>query len=456
MNDKQNIHLLIVEDEVNLSVVLKKELEHLGYTVTVANDGKAAIEAASQENFDVVLLDLIMPTVNGMEVLRHVRNQDFPPEVIVMTGHATVETAIAAMKLGAYDYLTKPCRISELNVLITKAREKRNLSRENVVLHSRLALKEQFQGIITESPKMNAVLDMVKRVAPSDSSVLVVGESGTGKELVANAIHHLSARKDGPFIDVNCAAIQDTLLESELFGHEEGAFTSARNRKLGLMELAHRGTLFMDEIGELSAPLQSKLLRALESKSFFRVGGTKKVQVDVRIVAASNRNLLAEVEQGRFRRDLYHRINTICIELPPLRERGDDIALLARHFLAQLGGAQKVLSDEVLKLFQQYSWPGNVRELRNVIERALLLSQGNRIYTDVLPFEIRQPSSTTVTGTETKTNGSLSLDELEREQIMKALDKVRWHRGKAARLLGISPKTLYRKIQSYGLDARNN
>lgn len=454
MIDRKGIRLLIAEDEKNLSAVLTKELAHLGYAVTAVNDGPSALAAAQREDFDVALFDIVMPGMNGIEVLRQLRAQDQMVEVIMMTGHATVDTAITAMKLGAYDYLTKPCRISELDTLISKAYEKRSLKQENIHLHSRLSLKEEFHGIITESPKMNAILEMVKKIAPSSSAVLVSGESGTGKELVANAIHRMSPRKDAPFIDVNCAAIQDTLLESELFGYEEGAFTSARNRKLGLMELAHKGTLFMDEIGDLSAPLQSKLLRAIELKSFFRVGGTKKIQVDARIVAATNRELRASVEKNEFRRDLYHRINTISVELPPLRERGSDITLLARHFLAEFAGRQKkVFADEVFELMQRYSWPGNVRELRNIIERAVLLSNGSTIKPSDLPFELRRPPIPVYTDMRPEKEGAMTLDEAEREQIIGALDKVRWHRGKAAKLLGISPKTLYRKIQSYGLNA---
>ena len=455
MIDRSGIRLLIAEDERNLSAVLQRELQHLGYEVSVAADAKSALAIIDQQDFDVALFDILMPGMSGIDLLRSVQEQcACPPEVIMMTGQASVETAITAMKLGAYDYLTKPCRISELDALIAKAYEKHTLSHENVVLHSRLSLREQFQGIITESPRMNSVLEMIKKVAPSDTSILVAGESGTGKELVANALHHLSNRKTGPLIDVNCAAIQDTLMESELFGHEEGAFTSARNRKLGLMELAHRGTLFMDEIGELSSGLQSKLLRAIETKTFFRVGGTKKVQVDVRVVAASNRNLIEMVEDGKFRRDLYHRINTICIDLPALRERGDDVSLLAHHFLAHYSGKnKKVFSDDVVGLLQHYYWPGNVRELKNVIERAVLLSNGTTIRPNDLPLEIRRPIPVHSDASPSNQEGELTLDEMEREQIITALDKVRWHRGKAAKLLGISPKTLYRKIQSYGLNS---
>lgn len=454
MIDRKGIRLLIAEDEKNLSAVLTKELAHLGYAVTAVNDGSSALAAAHREEFDVALFDILMPGMNGIEVLRQLRAQDQPVEVIMMTGHATVDTAITAMKLGAYDYLTKPCRISELDALISKAYEKRALKQENIHLHSRLSLKEEFHGIITESPKLNAILEIVKRIAPSDSSVLVSGESGTGKELVANAIHRMSRRKDGPFIDVNCAAIQDTLLESELFGYEEGAFTSARNRKLGLMELAHKGSLFMDEIGDLSPSLQSKLLRAIELKSFFRVGGTKKIQVDVRVIAATNHDLRASVEKNEFRRDLFHRINTISVELPPLRERGGDITLLARHFLAEFAGRQKkAFSDEALELMQQYSWPGNVRELRNIIERAVLLSNGSTIKPSDLPFELRRPQVPVYTDRRPQPADPMTLDEVERQQIISALDKVRWHRGKAAKILGISPKTLYRKILSYGLNA---
>ncbi|HXG90800.1 MAG TPA: sigma-54 dependent transcriptional regulator, partial [Blastocatellia bacterium] len=309
MSANASIRLLIAEDERNLGLVLQKELSRLGHEVSLVHDAEAAIKLASESEFDVALLDIMMPGRSGLEVLRELRQQEQPPEIIMMTGHATVETALQAMKLGAYDYLTKPCRISELEAILSKAYEKRQLKRENLILQSRLTYKEKAPDIIVRSEKMQEILNLVRKVAASNAIVLVTGESGTGKELVANTVHHFSQRHAGPFIDISCAAIQETLLESELFGYEAGAFTGAKKRKLGLFELAHGGTLFLDEIGEMSLTLQAKLLRVLETQSFYRVGGTKKVEVDVRIIAATNRELDQYVAEGKFRQDLLYRIN---------------------------------------------------------------------------------------------------------------------------------------------------
>src|SRR5262245_20857238 len=393
----------------------------------------------------------MMPGRSGLEVLRELRQQEQPPEVLMMTGHATVETALQAMKLGAYDYLTKPCHIRELEAIINKAHEKRQLRQENLILQSRLTYKEKAPDIVVSSQKMTDVLALVRKIAPSNATVLVTGDSGTGKELVANTIHCFSQRHSGPFIDISCAAIQETLLESELFGYEPGAFTGARKRKLGLLELAHGGTLFLDEIGEMSLTLQSKLLRVLETQQFFRVGGTKKVGVDVRFIAATNRDLNQYVAEGKFRSDLLFRINNFTIKLPSLSDRPEDIPALAEHFLAQVGGGRARLSDDAMQILMNYDWPGNVRELRNVIERAVILSVGDEISADDLPLELRTHRVPTFDSIDDDGAKPGSLDELRRKQILTVLEQTGWHQGKASEILGISPSTLYRQLKSYGL-----
>jgi two-component system response regulator AtoC len=448
-----SIKLLIAEDEKNLGLVLQKELSRLGHEVTLVHDAEAAIAQAREQDFDVALLDIMMPGRSGLEVLRELRHQEQPPEVLMMTGHATVETALQAMKLGAYDYLTKPCHIRELEAIIQKAYEKRQLRRENLILQTRLNYKQKAPDIVVRSQKMTEVLQLVRRVATSNAIVLVTGESGTGKELVASTIHEFSNRHSGPFIDISCAAIQETLLESELFGYEPGAFTGARKRKLGLFELAHGGTLFLDEIGEMSLTLQAKLLRVLETQCFYRVGGTKKVEVDVRIIAATNRDLSQDVAEGKFRADLMFRINNFNIQLPPLRDRPEDIPPLAEHFLARTSsGSASSLAEDSMRLLTNYNWPGNVRELRNVIERALILATSDCIQPDDLPLELRTHRPVSLDSTNEESDGNVaSLDELKRKQILAVLEQTGWHQGKASEILGISPSTLYRQLKSYGL-----
>jgi DNA-binding NtrC family response regulator len=354
------------------------------------------------------------------------------------------------MKLGAYDYLSKPYRMAEIDVLVRRAWEKRQLARENVLLQKRLSRFDGVPEIVTHYAPMQAVLSLVERVAKSDSTVLISGESGTGKELIARALHRLSYRANGALVDINCAAIAENLLESELFGHEKGAFTGALARKLGLFELAAGGTIFMDEIGELDPRLQGKLLRALELGTFFRVGGTQKVQTDLRIIAATNQDLQAKVQEGTFRGDLYYRINTISITLPPLRERAVDIPLLTEHFLQVYGGSTPPrLTEDALDALQAYSWPGNIRELRNVIERAVLLATGGTIRASDLPV-LNGPSTAGETKRAAPDGRPLSLADLERDHIATVLRQTSWHQGRAAEMLGISPKTLYRKIREYG------
>lgn len=467
MSEQRVARILIAEDEANLRTVLQKELERLGYRVQVAPDGEAALRKLEETNVDVLLCDINMPRIDGMEVLRRVHERPNPPEVIMLTGQATVETAIEAMKLGAYDYLTKPYIIAELDVRVRQAAEKRRLRVDNLRLREQLARQSGLPNIVSVSHAMREVLRLVERVAPSDASVLITGESGTGKELIAHAIHRLSSRAEGSFIDINCAAFQESLLESELFGYEAGAFSGAKGRKLGLIELADGGTLFLDEVTELPAQLQAKLLRAIETRTFFRVGGVRKVEVNVRIVAATNRNVDSVVSDGSFRSDLLYRINGFQIGLTPLRERPEDIEPLARFLLNDVGGTSPpALEPSALNALRAYSWPGNVRQLKNCLERAVILANNGLITTDELPPEVARPqiapsvpvpaSSPTSAPMDFTANigSATSLRDVERQQILAALEQTSWHRGKTAEMLGISPSTLYRRLRDYNLERR--
>lgn len=460
--------LLVVDDEKNLRLVVQKEMTRQGHETHEAADGEAAWEMLDQQDYDVILCDINMPRLDGISLLRRTRERcQNPPEVIMLTGQATVESAIEAMKLGAYDYLTKPYRIAELSALVTQAAEKQQLKIDNQRLRAQIARStSSLPDIVAESPQMKEALRLVNRVAPSDTSVLITGESGVGKELIAQAIHRLSRRDDKPFIDLNCAALQDTLLESELFGYEAGAFSGARSRKLGLFEIADGGTLFLDEIMEMPMQLQSKLLRALETRSFFRVGGVKKVEVDVRLISATNRDRETAVAEGIFRADLMYRINSFEVNIPPLRERREDIEPLARHLLHKLAGHNEPeMSPAAIEALCSFDWNGNVRQLRNCLERAILLSDNGMITPRELPPEVAfrtEKPVVSVSYNVPHTNGGstfhnaspTNLRDAERQQIIGALEKTGWHRGKTAELLGISPSTLYRRLREYDLDVR--
>jgi DNA-binding NtrC family response regulator len=468
VNEQRDARLLIAEDESNLRLVLQKELQRLGYRVQAAPDGDAALRKLEESNVDVLLCDINMPHMDGMELLRRVHERPNPPEVIMLTGQGTIETAVEAMKLGAYDYLTKPYSINELDVRVRQACEKRNLRVDNQRLRAQIERKTPLPEIVSQSRAMAEAIRLVERVAPSEASVLITGESGTGKELIAQAIHRLSTRAGGAFIDLNCAAFQESLLESELFGYEAGAFSGAKARKLGLIELADGGTLFLDEVTELPASLQAKLLRAIETRTFFRVGGVRKVEVNVRIVAATNRNLETIINDGTFRADLLYRINSFQIHLAPLRDRPDDIEPLMHHMLKQLGGpSPPEVNADALERLRSYQWPGNVRQLRNCLERAVLLSNEGIITAYELPPEVARLNGSTphasapaalpgaLPPTEMAAGGNTgSLRDIEKQQIIAALEKVGWHRGKAAEMLGISPSTLYRRLRDYNLEGR--
>ena len=473
MDEQREARLLIAEDEANLRLVLQRELQRLGYRVQAAPDGEAALRKLEESNVDVLLCDINMPRMDGMELLRRLHERPNPPEVIMLTGQGTIETAVEAMRIGAYDYLTKPYSITELDVRVRQAAEKRKLRVDNQRLRAQLERHSAVPEIISASEAMNEAVRLVERVAPSDASVLITGESGTGKELIAQAIHRLSNRASSSFIDLNCAAFQESLLESELFGYEAGAFSGAKARKLGLIELADGGTLFLDEVTELPANLQAKLLRAIETRTFFRVGGVRKVEVNVRIVAATNRNLDSVVGNGTFRSDLLYRINGFQIHLPPLRDRPEDIDPLVHYIVKQLHGRVTEITPEALSALRAYGWPGNVRQLRNCLERAMLLTNDGRITPHELAPEVTgsaanafsyHAGSSAVAPTTTALplaassgsdpGGATSLRDVEKQQILTALEQTGWHRGKAAEMLGISPSTLYRRLRDYNLEHR--
>lgn len=440
------IRVLIAEDETHLGTILEQFMTARGFSVRIVRDGRAALEQLRTENFDVALLDVVMPEVDGLEVLRLIREEPLPPEIIVITGNGTIETAIAALKLGAYDFLSKPYRMAEIEALVRRAWEKRMLARDNMHMASRLQRAIPQAQFVTQFAPLMAVLHMVEKIAPSPSPVLIGGESGTGKDLVARLLHANGNRGVGPFVDLNCAAIAESVMEMELFGVEKGAFPGADQRRIGLFELAAGGTLYLDNVGDLDLKVQGKLLRALETGSFYRVGGTQKVEVDVRVVASSTRDLTRMVQAGTFRDDLLHRINTIRIALPALRERTVDVPLLAQHFLAEFAQGRALrLTDEALSALEKYRWPGNVRELRNVMERAALLATQGVVEAADLPLGADVGAGARPTPVQV-----LSLGELERRHIADVLERSHWHQGRAAEMLGISPKTLYRKIREYG------
>jgi DNA-binding NtrC family response regulator len=432
--------VLVLEDDAALSEIICDELRARGHSTVPAASVSEGIEQLSGLEFDVALLDLMLPDGSGIDLLRRIREEDLATEAVVLTGYAAIGTAIEAMKMGAYDYLTKPVRMDELELIVSKAAEKASLRRENLSMRVRLQRLHGAQGVITEDPGMKALLAQLDRVAGSDLPVLVVGETGTGKELIARALHQRSDRAAQAFVAVSCAAMPETLLESELFGYEKGAFTGAQLRKPGMFELADRGVLFLDEIGDVPASVQVKLLRAVETREFYRVGGTRPVRADLRIVSATNRDLKKAIEAGTFREDLYFRLNGVTLNLPPLRERKGDVALLATHFLDRVRGDKRTLTRKAIEKLDAYPWPGNVRELEMVIRRAAVLSSARTLDADDLPLEVRQADwkSTPSTGR--------TLADVEREYIDRVLAENNGHRGRSAKALGIDVKTLYNKL----------
>jgi DNA-binding NtrC family response regulator len=456
-DERPVISVLVADDDPGQRLLLERILEEADWAshqVTSVPDGRAALGALREKVFDVMLLDLSMPGLDGIEVLEAISDDPHRPQVIFVSGTGTVATATRAMKLGAYDFVEKPVRPERLIPLVWKAAEARQLISKSERLGAVVKRGAADPGIVTQDDRMLSALGMVAKVAASEVSVLIAGESGTGKELVAREVHRLSRRSEEPLVALNCAAVAETLAESELFGHEKGAFTGAASRKIGLIELADSGTLFLDEIGDLSLPLQAKLLRVLETRRFRRVGGVKEFPTDFRLVSATHRPLRDLVGRDEFRGDLFYRINAVVIELPPLRERPADIPLLVDRFLEEFRpgeGERLSISPEAMTLLRGYAWPGNVRELRNVIERAALLAHGTEIRAGDLGSSLTGAGGAAAERREADGLPSLDLGELERLAIARALERTGWHQGQAAELLGVSPRTLHRKIRAFEL-----
>lgn len=451
---KERAKILLVEDEDLSRDSLTRLLKMAAFNVKGAASGKIALSLLTHEQFDIIITDLFLPDSNGIEILKQAK--DFSPytEVILITGHASAETAVKAMKEGAFDYITKPLNFDELSILISKALEKRQLLTENVYLKKQLNTKFGFSNIIGNSPPMQKLFSRMKRIAGTDSTVLVLGESGTGKELVAKAIHYNSHRKDRPFIPVNCSAIPETLLESELFGHMKGSFTGAIRDKAGKFESATTGTIFLDEIGTMPMHLQTKLLRVLQEQEVERIGSSKTIQLDVRVISATNLNLEEEVKKGTFREDLFYRLNVIPIVLPPLRERKEDILALIKHFVekncTELKRPLMSISNEALEMLEAYRWPGNVRELENMVERIVTLTDGDRIMSNDIPSHIRDEVLTKVT--ERGVDLVRAVNEMEKRMICDALALTNGVKAKAAAMLNLNRTTLLEKMRRLGID----
>ena len=445
-----NPRILVVDDEANARTALAEILRQEGFSVETAADGFKALAKVEEFGPDLVLTDLKMPGMDGVELLGKVREHDPEIPIVLMTAFGAVETAVSAMRSGAADYLTKPLNTDELLVVLERTLERRRLRRETSSLRSQLSERYKFENIVGSSPEMQTVFKSIAQVAPSRATVLLTGESGTGKELVAAAIHHRSPRAHGPFVKLHCAALAESLLESELFGHERGAYTGADRRREGRFEQADGGTLFLDEIGEISPSTQVKLLRVLQEREFERVGSNQTLRVDVRVVAATNKDLKALVDEGKFREDLFYRLNVINIRLPSLVERGADIPALAIHFLKRYadenGKNVERISDAALAQLVRYPWPGNVRELENVIERAVVLAEGTSVDPMHLPPEI---AASTDGGGEPRIPGS-SMAEIERYAILKTLESTGGSTSRAAEILGISVRKIQYKLQEYG------
>jgi len=458
--------VLLVEDKAELRAMLRKFLERSGYSVDEAPDGNSAIEKVRARRYLFVLSDLKLPGQSGIDVLREAKRADAALPVILVTAYGSVEEAVTAMKEGAFDFIQKPVDLDHLKILLERAAKQQDLLRENLLLREEYSERYGFPRIVGEHPAMKDASQVVQRVAVTDATVLLLGESGTGKELFARALHHLSPRRQQPFVALNCAAIPEGLVENELFGHERGAFTGAGARKIGKIELAHRGTIFLDEIGDLPAAIQSKLLRVLEERQFERVGGTMTVGVDVRLITATNRDLQALVAEKQFREDLYFRISAVPITVPPLRDRGDDVLLLAEHFLERFRREFRkpdlTLSAATIARLRSYPWPGNVRELQNAIERAAILSNGSEIEVPGLQLPAARPSRDQMpeglVRDEFVWDGPLeevaqrAVAHVEKFKIENALRESKWNKTRAAEKLGVSYKTLQHKIRALNLE----
>jgi len=435
--------ILVVDDEDIVRESLRDWLDGVGYKVDIAESADKALRIIKQKKIKIMIADLIMPGMNGIELMKKAREIVPTISTVIITAHGTIQTAITAIREGAYDYVEKPFCPEKVELLIKNLVEHQDLVEENISLRRKIEDRFQFEGIIAKSPKMLKIIELIKTVAPSNATILIIGKTGTGKEVIARAIHHQSPRRNRPFIATSCAALPESLLESELFGHEKGSFTGAVERKKGKFEAGDKGTLFLDEIGEINANTQIHLLRALEEKKITRVGGNEEINVDVRVIAATNRNLKIMVTQGKFREDLYYRLNVVTIDLPPLKDRMEDILPLGEHFLKKYAEENnksiKNFSDDVVKFMLNYSWPGNVRELENMIERGVILSKNTAITLDELPQDIIHP-----TPAEGKT-----VEAVTRNHIINVLEETKGNISKASEILGIRRMTLYNKLKKY-------
>jgi len=454
---RSNWTILVVDDEESVRKLLTAVLKKEGYTVETAEDGRQAVEKARLIKPALVIMDIRMPNLDGLSAFKAIREENKEVLVILMTAFAAVETAVEAVKLGAYDYIIKPFNIDEVKLLIKRAMQVQTLTEEVKVLREELYSNYRLDKLLTNSPKMQELYRIIGKVASTSATVLLSGESGTGKELIANTIHYNSLRSHGPLVKVNCGALPESLLESELFGHEKGAFTGAAARKLGRFELANKGTIFLDEIGEVSQSLQVKLLRVLQEREFERVGGTELVKTDIRIIAATNRNLEDMVAKGTFREDLYYRLNVVSIHVPPLRERREDIPLLADYFLHKYAQennrTMSMFDQETSSLLADYNWPGNVRELANVVERAVIMSTGCVIFPEDLPQALSRQQIVAMEASSDYTGQSLKeiIKQVERNVIKQALAHNNGNKVKTAKDLGMSRRALLYKIEEYEL-----
>lgn len=460
----QKLRVLFADDERSLQEVMRTEIPQLGHDVVVCPDGKSAVKALEKDSFDAAILDLRMPGLNGIEVLEQIKQVSPDTDVVIMTGHASIETAIEAVRLGAFDYITKPAKLAQLETILRKVVERKELKNKNLALQTRVQAAEGPTVMVGSSPAMAAVQRLIATVARTDATVMILGETGTGKELAARAIFQQSQRADGPFVPVNCGALSENLVESELFGHRRGAFTSAERDHKGLFEVADGGTLFLDEVGELNKNVQVKLLRFLESGEIRRVGDNEPIRLDVRVICATNRDLREMVQQDEFREDLFFRVNTFEIRLPPLRERRADIPDLARHLLARAARrpedqVAKLLTPEAIDTLLEYEWPGNVREMRNVMEHAWILAGGGTITSEHLPHHLRAgvpPVTLSMPRTDpahvappATHSAPRTLKEVEMEHILRVLEKHQGNKPAAAAELGIVLKTLYNKLNQW-------
>ncbi len=453
MTEKSTI--LVVDDDHAHRTMLSTLVSGWGYNVSEADDGSTAIEKVKASSYDLVLMDVRMVRVSGLEALEAIKSVNPAIPVIIMTAYSTVETAVAALKQGAHDYLTKPLDFDKLRLTIDRAMEHTRLREENRMLRQTLGQTFNSQNIIGKSPAMRMLLETVAQVAASEATVLISGDSGTGKELIAGAIHFNSLRKDGPFVKINCAAITETLLESELFGHEKGAFTGADRRKEGRFSQAHGGTLLLDEVSEMSLMMQVKLLRALQEREFSRVGGEDTIQVDVRVIAATNKDLKEQINKGDFRDDLYYRLNVVELKVPPLPDRKEDIPLLAQHFLEKFAAKNrkeiKGFTPKAMDNLIRYSWPGNVRELMNAIERGVVLARTNYLDVSDFPFMDEKMDQDSTDTAQLYMQGDRPLDEIEKAAILSTLEAAGGNKSETARRLGITRKTLHKKLKAYGV-----